>query len=232
MIVYIVREMLRHLVLRLALSATFVVLRQKKPVTEYNVKLIKVKERDILVSAALLGISFAILTIWLVVVIKGGSSALIVAAGVLLSIGLSQQIMSIGIDAMTMSLNAFLSAWNSVLYVLSKQRTSLEWRFIESEVNQVFIYPQIVYVLPRELGEPKIASARVIRYITDHKSEVEYPHKIQNEEPSLLSFAEYSTEYIKDRLQVYNRLSNIQQRTGAINPVVFVALGTLIWLLS
>lgn len=38
MIVYIVKEMLRHLVVRLILSATFVVLRQRKPITEYNIK--------------------------------------------------------------------------------------------------------------------------------------------------------------------------------------------------
>jgi len=232
MIAYIVKEMLRHLIIRLTLSATFVALRKKKPATEYNIKLIRMKELEILVSAALIGVSFAILTIWLVVMIKGGASALIVAAGVLLSIGLSQQIMSISIDLITVNLNAFISAWSSMVYLLSKQRPAPEWRFIENEIHPVFFYPHIVYTLPRELDEPKIGSAPLIKYVDEHKAEIDYPQAIYNDEPSLLSFAQYATEYIRDRLNVFDRLSNVQQRAGAINPVVFVALGTLIWLLS
>jgi len=231
-IAYIVREMLKHLVVRLILSATFVVLRQRKPVTEYNTRLIKLKERDILVSAALLGIFFSAITIAFVASIKGGTNELTVAAGVLLSIGLSQQIMSIGIDAVTISLNGFMSSWNSVLYSLAKQRSNPQWRFIENEAHQVFIYPHIVYVLPPELDELKVGSAKIIKYADEHKAEIDYPQKIYDEESSLLSFAQYATDYLRDRLHVYDRLSNIQQRTGNVNPVVFIALGTLIWLLS
>jgi len=232
MIAYIVKEMLRHLVVRLILSATFVVLRQRKHVTEYNIRLNKLKERDVLVSAALLGIFFSAITIAFVASIKGGMNELVVAAGVLLSIGLSQQIMSIGIDAVTTSLNGFVSSWNSVLYSLAKQKEKPEWRFIENEAHQVFIYPHIVYVLPPELDELKVASAKIIKYLDEHKAEIDYPHKVYDDEPSLLSFAQYTTEYLRDRMRVYDRLLNIQQRTGNVNPVVFIALGTLIWLLS
>ena len=232
MIAYIVKEMLRHLVLRLVLSATFVVLRQRKPVTEYNTSLIKLKERDVLVSAASLGIFFSAVTIAFVASSKGGTNEMVVAAGVLLSIGLSQQIMSIGIDAVTTNLNGFLSSWNSVVYLLAKQRGNPEWRFIENEANQVFIYPHIVYVLPPELDELKVASAKIIKYVDEHKAEIDYPQKIYDEEPSLLSFAQHAIEYLRDRLHTYDRLSNMQQRTGNVNPVVFISLGTLIWLLS
>jgi hypothetical protein len=232
MIAYIVKEMLRHLILRLILSATFVVLRQRKPITEYNERLTKLKERDVLVSAALLGIFFSAITIAFVASIKGGTNELVVAAGVLLSIGLSQQIMSIGIDAITTNSNGFISSWNSVLYSLAKQRAGHEWRFIENEVNQIFIYPHIVYVMPPELDELKVSSTKIIKYIDEHKSEIDYPQEIYDEEPSLLSFGQYTIEYLKDRLHIYDRLSNIQQRTGNVNPVVFISLGTLIWLLS
>lgn len=232
MIPYIVKEMLRHVIIRLVTSATFITLRHKRSATEYNIRLIKQREREFLISAAIIGIAFGILATWLVVMIKGGESILIVIAGILLAIGLSQQIMSLGLDAITLSLNGFVSSWNSVLYRFARQKPSPEWRFIENEANQVFIYPHIVYVLPPELAEQKVSSARMIQYITEHSSELEYPHKIYEEEPSLLSFAEYATEYVRERLHVYDRLSNIQQRTGTVNPVVFVALGTLIWLLS
>ena len=232
MIVYIVKEMLKHVVVRLVSTATFTTLRQKRSYTEYNMQLIKHHEREFLISAALIGIAFGILATWLVVMIKGDESILIVVAGILLAIGLSQQIMSIGLDAITLSLNGFISAWNSILFQFARQKPSPEWRFIENEASQIFIYPHIVYALPSELSGAKIGTAKIIQYLTEHSSELEYPQKIYNEEPSLLSFAQYATEYLKERLHVYDRLSNIQQRSGTVNPVVFVALGTLIWLLS
>ncbi|MEM2760066.1 MAG: hypothetical protein QXU32_07315 [Nitrososphaerales archaeon] len=232
MITYIVKEMLKHVVVRLVLSATFAVLRHRRSPAEYNIRLIKQGEREFLISAAIIGISFGILTIWLVMMLKGQENILTVVAGILLSIGLSQQIMSIGLDAITLSLNGFISIWNSILFLFARQKPTPEWRFIENESSQIFIYPHIVYVLPEELSESKVGTTKLIQYITEHSSELEYPKKICDEEPSLLSFAQYAIEFIRDRLTVYDRLSNIQQRTGAVNPVVFIALGTLIWLLS
>lgn len=224
--------MLRHLVVRLITSATFVVLRQRRGATEYNTRLINLRERDVIVSAAMLGIFFSAIAIIFVAMIKGGTNGMTVAAGVLLSIGLSQQIMSIGIDAITASLNSFLTSWNSILNLLAKQRASPAWRFIENESDQVFIHPHIIYALPGELDELKVSAATIIKYVDEHKHELEYAHKIYDEEPSLISFAQYATEYIRDRLLLVDRLTNIQQRTGNVNPVVFIALGTLIWLLS
>lgn len=224
--------MLKHLVFRLVSSATFITLRQRRVSAEYNIRLIKCREREFLIAAAFIGIAFGILTTGLVVSIKGNETLIVVAAGILLAIGLSQQIMSIGLDAVTLSLNVFISTWNSILFQLARQRPSPEWRFIENEASKVFIYPHIVYSLPAELYESKIGTTRIIQYLTQNSYELDYPSKIYNEEPSLLSFAEYATEYIRDRLSIYDRLSNIQQRTGTVNPVVFIALGTLIWLLS
>ncbi len=232
MIAYIVKEMLRHLVLRLVMSATFVVLRQKREVTEYDIRFINLRERDVLVSAALLGIIFSAIAIAFVASIKGGTNVMTVAAGILLAIGLSQQIMSIGIDAITRSLNGFLTCWNSVIYLLARQKTSPEWRFIENETHQVFIHPQIVYALPGELDELKVPTAKIIRYLEGHRHELEYVNHVYDEEPSLLSFAQYAVDYIRDRMLVFDRLLITQQRTGNVNPVVFVALGTLLWLLS
>ncbi|MFQ5920822.1 MAG: hypothetical protein ACE5JV_02260 [Nitrososphaerales archaeon] len=219
MIAYIVRQMLRHLVIRLVMSATFVVLRQRREATEYNSRLINLATRDVLVSAALLGIIFAAITIIFVASIKGGANVLTVAAGMLLSIGLSQQIMSIGIDAVTINLNGFLTSWNSILYLISRKRASPEWRFIENEAHQVFIHPHIVYAVPAKLDQLKVSTAQIITYVNE-------------EEPSLLSFAQHTIDHIRNRLLLYDRIAGIQQRTGNVNPVVFIALGTLLWLLS
>lgn len=233
MIPYIVKEMLRHIVIRLVLGATFVALKQRRPRTEYNTLLIKQQEREILISAALIGVSFGVTTTFLVFLIKSGENFLILIAGILLSIGLSQQIMSLGIDTIATHLNAFISSWNSVINLLAKQKVNPEWRFIENETNQMFIYPHILYVLPPELDKLKPSADDVTKYVDEHRWEVEHPlAKLYHDEPSLLSFAEHAVEYLRGRLHVYDRLTTVQQRAGSINPVVFIALGTLIWLLS
>ena len=230
---YIIKEMLRHLVVRVVLSATFIALRQRRSPREYNIDLIWREEREIITSAAIIGIVFGVLTTWLVVMIKGDDSILIVIAGILLSIGLSQQVMSISLDAITVSLNGFISSWNSVFNLLAKQRAKAEWRFIENETHQIFINPHVIYLLPSELDEPKPSMEKITKYLDEHRWELKFPLvKLYHDEPSLLSFSQHSIEYLRDRLHVADRLFNIQQRSGAVNPVMFIALGTLIWLLS
>ena len=233
MIPYIVKEMLRHLVLRLVLSATFIALGKKGSLLHYNVELIKQQEREILVSAALIGVAFGAVTIFLVVMIKGQDSIWVVIAGIMLSIGLSQQVMSLGLDVVTLSLSGYLSSWTSVLNCMARQKSKPEWHFIENETNQIFINPHVMYILPSELDEPKAPMENIIKYIDEHRWELEFPLvKVYGDDPSLLSFAQYATEYIRSRLLISDRLVNIQQRSGAINPIVFIALGTLMWLLS
>lgn len=78
-----------------------------------------------------LGIAFGALAIWLVLVIKGAENMMIVAAGILISLGLMQQRVSVGIDTVTTNLGRFLSSWNSVLQILAKQKVgrSTKWPF-------------------------------------------------------------------------------------------------------
>lgn len=234
---FVIKEMLQHLVVRLALTATLVdLVKKKENHTNYNMNLIRQNERTIILNAMLLGIAFGAIAIWLVFSIKGDDeNMMIVVAGILLSLGLMQQIISIALDAVTISLSRFLSTWNSVINLLAKQKTTPEWHVIRDETEEIFIFPQVSYSLPPGISktiDPNAAD-KTVRYIAEHRWELSYPQaNFPGDEKSLVSFAQYAIEFLRGRLNMYDRLSTIQYRTGSINPVVFVALGTLIWLLS
>jgi hypothetical protein len=233
---FILREMLQHLAFRLASTATLVgLLNKKESEIKYDMKLIGQKERTLMLNAVLLGVAFGAIAIWLVFYVKGDDgNVMIMVAGILLSLGLMQQIISIALDAVTTSLSRFLSTWNSVINLLAKQKMTPEWRLVQDETEELFIFPQLLYSLPSGISktDPQ-ASDKTVSYIAEHRWELAYPQaNFSSDEKSLLSFAKYAIDFLRERLEVYDRISTIQYRTGTVNPVVFVALGTLIWLLS
>ena len=233
MMPYILGEMIRHLAVRLVSTAGLVDMLSKQNKESYNMALIVQNERTIIVNAMILGIAFGAISIWLVLTIKGGSSALVTIAGILISLGLTQQIMSIALDAVTISLNRYISSWNSVLYELAKRRETEEWRVIQNEAEEIFIFPQITYNLPSALAGVNSDSETIVGYLAERRWELSYPQaNFYNDDKSLVSFAKYSVEFLRLKLHTYDKLSTIQHRTGTVNPVLFVALGTLIWLLS
>lgn len=223
---YIMGAMLKHIALRIILLTTLTKDKDKG----YDIKLVNVKEGEVIRCALLIAFIFATITIMLVSYVKGSNQNIIIAS-VLLSIGLGQQFISLAIDVITMNLNNFISRWNSIVYTLAKMRNGDEWKYIENESSKIFIYPHIIHSLPSEIGF-KTSFTRLTRYIVDKKDEANYPHTVYEFDSSLLSFAEYMIEYLHDKLVLYDYLTNLQQRTSNINPVIFIAVGTLIWLLS
>ncbi len=230
---YILKEMLLHLVVRLTSTVTLMDLLKKQVEPKYNMTLIMQKERTLVINAMVLGIAFGALAIWLVFVIKGAENIMTVAAGVIISLGLMQQLVSVGIDTVTTNLGRFLSAWNSVLYILAKQKNGgMPWALFEREINEIFIMPQLVYSLPERIRkEPTVNE--ISAFIDEHRWELMYPETVfHHDEKTLLSFTEYAIAFLRERLDVYDRLLTMQQRTGTINPIVFISVGTLVWLLS
>ncbi len=225
--------MLLHLFIQLVLTANLADLLKKNHNPNYNMTLIKQKERTLIINAFVLGVSFGTLAVWLVLLIKGGESVLIVIAGILISLGLMQQVISVALDTVTISLSGFVSSWNSVLYLLAKQKSGKqEWKLLQDETEEFFVFPQIVYFLPSKIRQEP-STDMITRHIDERRWELAYPQTIlHHDEKSLLSFAKYAVTFLRGRLDTYNRLSAIQQRTGTVNPIVFVAVGTLIWLLS
>jgi hypothetical protein len=37
---------------------------------------------------------------------------------------------------------------------------------------------------------------------------------------------------MREKLQIYDELDDLQERSGGVNAVILIAMGTLIWLIS
>ena len=129
-------------------------------------------------------------------------------------------------------MNAFLSSWVSTLHLLAKDRQTSEWRLIEDRVEVILLGKNLEYDLPVKLHGVKPNSPQVDKYLNERKWELEYQHDITSEDHSCLAFAQHALKQMMDKLQRYDQLVEVQERTEAVNNVILIAIGTLIWLLS
>ena len=138
-VIFIMKEMVKHLVNLLFVNAIFIFLVRKrtKSGAEYNIKLIGQPTNYFEFSAAVIGISFAVIAI--LIVIAFDQNIMVVIAAVFISLGTGRQIFASALDVVTTNLNAFLSSWASTLLLLAKNRpmvtTTTDWHSIESKVS-------------------------------------------------------------------------------------------------
>lgn len=231
----IIKEMVKHLFNLLFVNALFIFLVRKrtKSGAEYNIKLIGQPTNYFRSSAAAIGISFAVIAILIVIVFD--QNVRIVIAAVFISLGAGRQIFASALDVVTTNLNAFLSSWASTLLLLAKNRlmvTTTDWRSIESRVQLILISTR-EYNLPVKLDGVKPESQQILlEYLDEHKWELEYQQAITYDDSSCLAFAQYATKQMVEKLQIYDELEELQERSGGVNAVILIALGTLIWLIS
>jgi len=230
------KEMVKHLVNLLFVNALFIFLVRKgtKSRTEYSMKLIGQPTNYFKNSAAAIGLSFAVIAILIVVVFS--QNVMIIIAAVFISIGAGRQMFASAMDLVTTNLNAFLSSWASTLLLLAKNRmmvTPTDWRSIESQFEQMLISRRLEYNLPVKLDGVKPESQQILlEYLDEHKWELEYQQAITYDDSSCLAFFHYATKQMREKLQIYDELEELQERSGGVSAVILIALGTLIWLIS
>jgi len=230
------KEMVKHLVNVLFVNALFIFLVRKgtKSRTEYNIKLIGQPTNYFKNSAAAIGLSFAVIAILIVVVFS--QNVMIIIAAVFISIGAGRQMFASAMDLVTTNLNAFLSSWASTLLLLAKNRmmvTPTDWRSIASQFEQMLISRRLEYNLPDKLDGVKPESQQILlEYLVEHKWELEYQQAITYDDSSCLAFFHYATKQMREKLQIYDELEELQERSGGVGAVILIALGTLIWLIS
>jgi hypothetical protein len=235
-VTFIMKEMVKHLVNLLFVNALFIFLVRKrtKSRTEYNMKLIVQPTNYFKRIAAAIGISFWVIAILIVVVFS--QNVMIIIAAVFISLGAGRQIFASAMDVVTTNLNAFLSSWASTLLLLAKNRmmvTTTDWRSIERQVELILISRRLEYNLPVKLDGVKPESQQILlEYLDEHKWELEYQQAISNDDSSCLAFFHYATKQIREKLQIYDDLEELQERSGGVSAVILIALGTLIWLIS
>ena len=234
-VAFIVKEMVKHLVNLLFVNGVFIFLvhKRKKSAGGYNINLIDQPTNYFEFSAALIGITSAVVAILLVA--RFDPNLMVVIAAVFISLGTGRQIFASALDVVTTNMNTFLSTWASTLLLLAKNKLMVpttDWGSIETRVEMVLI-SMGRYNLPAKLNGVKPESLEIIvEYLNEHKWELEYQPVITYDDSSCLAFAQHATHQMKDKLLIYNDLNELQERSGGINAVILIALGTLIWLIS
>ena len=233
---FVIKEMAKHLANLLFVNALFIFLVRKrtKSGAEYNIKLIGQPTNYFKLSAAVIGISFAVIAILIVIVFT--QNVMILIAAVFISLGTGRQIFASALDVVTTNLNAFLSSWASTLLLLAKNRlmvTTTDWRSIERRLELILMSRGLEYNLPVKLDGVKPESQQILlEYLDEHKWELEYQQAITYDDSSCLAFFHYATKQMREKLQIYDELEELQERSGGVNAVILIALGTLIWLIS
>jgi hypothetical protein len=111
--------------------------------------------------------------------------------------------------------------------------TPTDWRSIESQFEQMLISRRLEYDLPVKLDGVKPESQQILlEYLDEHKWELEYQQAITYDDSSCLAFFHYATKQLREKLQIYDELEELQERSGGVSAVILIALGTLIWLIS
>ena len=235
-VTFVMKEMVKHLANLLFVNGLFIFLVRKrtKSGAEYNFKLIGQPTNYFKYSAAVIGISFAVIAILIVMVFD--QNIMIIIAAVFISLGTGRQIFASALDVVTTNLNAFVSSWASTLLLLAKNRlmvTTTDWRSIESRVELILISRRLEYKLPVKLeGVTPESQQILLEYLDEHKWELECQQAITDDDSSCLAFFQYATKQMKEKLQIYDKLEDLQERSGGVNAVILIALGTLIWLIS
>jgi len=229
------KEMIKHLFNLLFVNGVFVFLVHKRSNSkaEYNIKLIGQPTNYFQFCAALIGISSAVIAI--LIVMAFDQNVMVIIAAVFISLGTGRQIFASALDVITTDMNAYLSSWASTILLVAKNNlnmTTADGDSIESHVKLI-LYSTRMYNLPIELDQVGPESQRVlIEYLNKHKWELKYPQTINSDDSSRLAFAQYATKYMIEKLLIYNNLEDLQERSGGVNAVILIALGTLIWLIS
>ena len=236
-VAFITKEMVKHLVNLLFVNGLFMFLIHKKTksATKYNIKLIGQPTNHYEFSAAMIGLSSVVIAI--LIVIAFDQDVMVIIAAVFISLGTGRQIFASALDLITTNLNSFVSSWASTLLFFAKNRqmvttTTTDWVNIESQGKLILISTQ-GYNLPAELDKVKPETQHILlEYLNEHKRELEYHQTIIYEDPSCLEFAQYAIKRITQNLLIYYELKDLQEKSGGVNAVILIALGTLIWLIS
>ena len=235
-VAFIMKEMVKHLANLLFANPGLISLVRKrtKSRAEYNIKLIGQPTNYFKTSAAVIAILFGVISILIVIVFD--QNVMIIIAAVFIIFGMARQILASALDVVTTTLNAFLSSWASTLLLLAKNMpmvTTTDWRSIESRIELILISRRLEYNLPVRLDRVKPESQQILlEYLDEHKWELEYQQAITYDDSSCFAFVQYATKRMKEKMQIYDELEELQERSGGVNAVILIALGTLIWLIS
>ncbi len=225
------KRMMRSILAGLSYAFPVVLMRSKLPLPDYELSVVTSDENEVLSSASIIGgivVATLVVTIFL---FQGLSRIGLLVAGIFLAFGIGQQIISACLNVVATDVRTFISKWNTVVYSWSRTKSGREWRFIEDHAVRIYISPFIIHILPDYFGL-KPSSEVIEEFVRKNKHELDYDKKVGKEESSHLSFSEYAVHYLNDRLEFHDRVYEMKEKTGVIDPILFIAIGTIVWLIS
>ena len=235
-VTFVMKEMTKHLANLLFVNGFFIFLvrKQTKSGEGYNIKLIGQPTNRFKVGAAVIGLSFAVIAI--LIVMAFSQNVLIIAAAVFISLGTGRQIFASALDVVTTDLNTFISSWASTLLLLAKNRPTMsttDWGSKATQVEMIIYSRSLEYNLPLELDGVTPESQQILlEYLNEKKWELECQQPITDDDTSCHAFFQCAAKKMREKLQIYDELEDLQERSGGVNSVILIALGTLIWLIS
>jgi hypothetical protein len=233
---FVIKEMTKHLANLLFVNGLFIFLVRKrtKSGAGYDIKLIRQPTNYFKFGAAVIGLSFAVIAPLIVVVFN--QNVLVVIAAVFISLGTARQIFASALDVVTTNLNTFISSWASTLLLLAKNRpkvSTTDWGSKATQAEMIIVSRRLEYDLPLKLDGVTPESQQILlEYLNEKKWEIECQQAITDDDSSCHAFFQCATKKMREELLIYDELEDLQERSGGVNAVILIALGTLIWLIS
>jgi hypothetical protein len=233
---FVIKEMTKHLANLLFVNGLFIFLVRKrtKSGAGYDIKLIGQPTNYFKFGAAVIGLSFAVIAILIVMVFT--QNVMIIIAAVFISLGTARQIFASALDVVTTNLNTFISSWASTLLLLAKNRpkvSTTDWASKATQAEMIIVSRRLEYNLPLKLDGVTPESQQILlEYLNEKKWEIECQQEITDDDSSCHAFFQCATKKMREKLQIYDELEDLQERSGGVNAVILIALGTLIWLIS
>ena len=246
-VTFVIKEMTKHLANLLFVNGLFIFLVRKstKSGAEYNIKLIGQPTNNFKFGAAIIGLSFAVIApliglsfavIAPLIVLVFNQNVLVVIAAVFISLGTARQIFASALDVVTTNLNTFISSWASTLLLLAKNRpevSTTDWGSKATQAEMIMVSRKLEYNLPLKLDGVIPESRQILlEYLNEKKWELECQQAIRDDDSSCHAFYQHTAKKMREKLQIYDELEDLQERSGGVNAAILIALGTLIWLIS
>lgn len=209
--------------------------RKRRP---YDLRLVEAKLGDVLGSATVVGLITTLGIFTLIVGIKFFENPTLtyqrwffIAASLFIALGVSQQLVSLAIDVVTASYRQFISKWATVVHILARFGKGGRWDEVTREVNELFTHPSILYSPSEEILATQSSREDLIQHIQEGRGEVHY-ESTSAYWPDQIFFAEHTINFLRETLMRHDQLYDIEQRIGLTNSIIFIAAGTVFWLLS
>ena len=224
--------MLRGLIVRIFFAFPIGFFRIKPADENYNKTIIKIRSKVIIRCARILAGVIWIISMYFVIIYSGINNLNTVIAGFLITIALSQQIESAAMEVSTSHIRIFISSWNTVMYIFAKRKRGERWNEIVEEAEMLWIHPQIRYSEPLERLEGKVTEQQLMKHINKDREEMNYYKEVEDNNESKIKFANHTVEYLQNKLNIHDKIYEHQQRLGTWTYVIYLAIGTLIWLVQ